>query len=112
MTASTDLNWHFACARSEMPPGGLREVTLPGGKIVLLIATEDGVFACCADCPHQETPLIEGHVEGTVLTCPVHFWQWDLKTGAPMGVAELPLPLYPVEERDGDLFIGFAATGS
>jgi toluene monooxygenase system ferredoxin subunit len=106
MTASPDSEWHYACARADLGPGDKREIELPGGKIVLLVMTDEGAFACCADCPHQETPLIEADLDGAVLTCPQHFWQWDLRSGAPLGIAELPLPTFPVEERGGALYIG------
>lgn len=106
MTALPDMDWHFACARSELAVGDRREITLPGGKVVLLVMTAEGPFASCADCPHQETPLAEADLEGTILTCPLHFWQWDLRTGEPLGIAELPLPMFAVEDRDGRLYVG------
>jgi toluene monooxygenase system ferredoxin subunit len=80
-------------------------VTLPDGRLVLLVGTDAGVFATCADCPHQDTPLVDGSVEGTILTCPVHFWQWDMRTGEPIGLAELPLPTFQVKVESGYLFV-------
>jgi toluene monooxygenase system ferredoxin subunit len=41
-----------------------------------------------AICPHQEVALCEGLFDGTVLTCHQHLWQWDIRSGAPMGIAE------------------------
>jgi len=105
MTNSDEDGWERACERSALPTGEKAEITLSDGTLILLIATEDRVFACCADCPHQDTPLIDGPVEGTVLTCPEHFWQWDLTTGEPMGIAELPLPLFETREEDGVIFV-------
>ena len=105
MTVSVEEGWAYACTREDVPPGIRLEVALPDGTPVLIVGTEAGVFACCADCPHQDTPLAEGMVEGTVLTCPVHFWQWDLRDGDPIGLAELPLPLFDVIERDGALHV-------
>jgi toluene monooxygenase system ferredoxin subunit len=40
-----------------------------------------------------------------VLTCPLHFWQWDLVDGAPLGIAELPLPVFEVREEDGEILV-------
>jgi nitrite reductase/ring-hydroxylating ferredoxin subunit len=32
-------------------------------------------------CPHQSSSLVEGELEGSVLTCRAHEWQFDVKTG-------------------------------
>ena len=74
-------------------------------------------------CPHQDVALCEGLFDGSVLTCHQHLWQWDIRTGAPMGLAEAPLERYDVSvEGDaiyvssqgalnvGELFTGIADT--
>ncbi|MEM6491452.1 MAG: Rieske 2Fe-2S domain-containing protein [Pseudomonadota bacterium] len=106
MTSSGDGEWVRACARDAIAPGDLCEIELDDGARVLLVGGDDGeVFACAADCPHQDTPLEEGDVDGATIICPVHFWQWNLRTGEAMGVAELPLPVYGVEVRGDDVFV-------
>jgi len=40
--------------------------------------------------------LCEGLFDGAVLTCHQHLWQWDIRSGAPMGLAEAPLEVYNV----------------
>ena len=104
MTASADT-WHRACAIGDVEPGDRLEVELPDGRRVLLLGAESGIVACSADCPHQDSPLCDGSLDGDVLTCPIHFWQWHLPEGAPIGLAEIPLPVYPVELREGAIFV-------
>ncbi|WJR75864.1 Rieske 2Fe-2S domain-containing protein [Bradyrhizobium sp. NP1] len=104
MTVSADI-WQPLGRLDHLEDGEKREVTLPGGKIVLLIKTEGTVHAVCADCPHQDTPLAEGSIDGTVLTCPLHFWQWDIQTGDPVGIAELPLRIFELRQEDGAWFV-------
>ncbi|MGH8599695.1 MAG: cyclic nucleotide-binding domain-containing protein, partial [Burkholderiales bacterium] len=58
-----------------------------------------------AICPHQDTPLCEGLYDGSVLTCHLHLWQWDIRNGAPIGLAEAPLQRYPVELEDDSIFV-------
>ena len=41
-------------------------------------------------------PLCEGLLNGSTLTCHMHLWQWDIRTGAPFGIAEAPLQGYPL----------------
>jgi toluene monooxygenase system ferredoxin subunit len=104
MTASAE-GWQRACAAEEVPEGALHEVELSDGRRVLLLGAASGIVACAADCPHQDSPLCDGTLEGDTLTCTIHFWQWRLPDGAPMGLAELPLPVYPVELRDGQVLV-------
>lgn len=109
MTDLAEVNWIAVCARDEVTDGDKLEVELPNGEFVLLLGVSGSVVAVCADCPHQDTPLAEGTLEGPVLTCPVHFWQWNVKTGEMMGPAELPLRRYDVREVEGQIFVRTAA---
>lgn len=51
----------------------------------------NGVFhAIDNTCPHRGGPLGEGFLDGSVVTCPWHGWQFDVTTGRspfmPVGV--------------------------
>ena len=105
MTDSADRAWAKVCNADDLVVGERREVTLPDGRLVLLVRTAHRLYACCADCPHQDTPLLDGFLDGDTLTCATHFWQWNLATGEPLGDAEMPLPLFQVKEADGNIYI-------
>ena len=98
------------CKAADVPDNGLREVEVEGG-LKLVVANAGGeYFGFQASCPHQEVPLCEGVFDGATLTCHMHLWQWDVRTGAPLGLAELPLQKYPLT-LDGDcLYLGGSAT--
>ncbi|WP_029584223.1 Rieske 2Fe-2S domain-containing protein [Bradyrhizobium sp. URHD0069] len=97
--------WQSLGKLDDLAVGEMREVALPSGKLVLLIRSESGLRACCADCPHQATPLAEGMLDGNVLTCPLHFWQWNIETGEEMGVAEAPLEIFELRQENGKWLI-------
>lgn len=99
----------FLCKRSDVPDNGMKECEAPGNIKVLVADSGGEYFACQAVCPHQDVPLCEGLYDGTVLTCHQHLWQWDIRTGAPIGLAEAPLECYRVEV-DGDSL--YLASGS
>jgi len=77
------------------------ECEAEGGLKLLVVNAGDDYFAYQAMCPHQDVALCEGLYDGSVLTCHQHLWQWDIRTGAPIGLAEAPLEGYPVQV-DGD----------
>ncbi len=65
---------------------------------VLLIHTESGeVQAVQAICPHQEVDLVDGELEGEVLTCCMHLWQFNVTTGKGINPTHAELAKYPVK---------------
>ena len=92
---------HMVCRVADVPENGLKECEAEGG-LKLVVANAGGeFFGFQAICPHQEVPLCEGMFDGATLTCHMHLWQWDVRTGAPLGIAEAPLQRYPIQ-REGD----------
>ncbi|MGD9866472.1 MAG: Rieske (2Fe-2S) protein [Hyphomicrobiales bacterium] len=102
----TDSNeWMKACPLDTLPVGEKTEAKLSDGTMVMIAHLQSGLFACCADCPHLDTPLVEADIDGDVLTCPTHFWQWKIPTGEAMGVSEMPLPVYEVKTEDDFVWV-------
>jgi nitrite reductase [NAD(P)H] small subunit len=80
-----------------------RTVTV-GGHRVAVFRTHDGFHALAAACPHRGGPLADGIVTGSCVTCPLHNWRFDLRTGA--GVGDHPgVVSYEVAERGCDLWL-------
>lgn len=65
---------------SDLPALGGLEVTVRGRRIVIF-KTPEGLFATDAECPHKGGPLAAGWVENGKVYCPLHGWDFDLKTG-------------------------------
>src|ERR1044072_7976592 len=101
----------LACSTNDVSPGGLKEVALEGGDKVLNARSGDEFFACQAMCPHQEVQLCDGLFDGSTLTCHQHLWQWDMRSGAPIGLAEAPLELYPTQVDGDSVYIVEASGG-
>src|SRR5271166_894926 len=76
-----------------------------GGRQILLVHSEAGVFACVNRCPHEGYPLSEGTLtEGCVLTCNWHNWKFNLETGATL-VGGDRLTRYPVRLEAGRVWL-------
>ncbi|MBA3753445.1 MAG: Rieske (2Fe-2S) protein [Nitrospira sp.] len=52
------------------------------GKAIALFNLDGAFYAIDNTCVHRGGPLGEGDVEGEVVTCPWHNWQFNEKTGA------------------------------
>ena len=95
----------FVCPRSQVPANGMVECAVDGGLKLLVANAGDEYFAYQAMCPHQDVALCEGLYDGSVLTCHQHLWQWDIRTGAPIGLAEAPLEGFPVEVEGESIYV-------
>ena len=95
----------FVCPRSRVPANGMVECEAEGGLKVLVANAGDEYFAYQAICPHQDVPLCEGLYDGSVLTCHQHLWQWDIRTGAAIGLAEAPLESFPVQVEGDSIYV-------
>jgi nitrite reductase/ring-hydroxylating ferredoxin subunit len=64
------------------------------------------VLACADRCPHAGAVLSEGELEGTVITCPRHGSQFDVRTGERLrGPADVDLATFPVLEEGGQIYL-------
>jgi toluene monooxygenase system ferredoxin subunit len=92
----------LVCRVQDVAERELRECQTDDGlKLVVANAGGGEFYGFQASCPHQEVPLCEGVFDGATLTCHMHLWQWDVRSGAPLGIAEAPLQKYTLT-RDGD----------
>lgn len=82
-----------------------------GDKEVLVVNGEGGVVRVFdAICPHQEYPLAEGTLEGSVLTCSMHLWQFDIGTGEGLNPTGCKLKTYAMKIEDNDVLVDLEAS--
>ena len=72
--------WIAIANTSEIAPGSAKECVV-NGRIVALFRTEEGFHAIDGICAHAGGPLADGEVNGCIVTCPWHGWQYDISTG-------------------------------
>ena len=51
------------------------------GRWLALFRIGDDHFAIDNACPHMAGPLGAGTLDGCVVTCPLHYWRIDVRTG-------------------------------
>jgi nitrite reductase (NADH) small subunit len=89
---------------AEIPAGAIREVHVAGKAIA--IANLAGEFRAIDNtCPHRGGPLGEGALEGKIVTCPWHGWQYDVTTGKVMQNPTVGVACYAVEVRGDEVFV-------
>lgn len=89
---------------AEIAPGTVHEVEI-GGKPVAVANVGGKFYAISGTCLHRGGPLGQGSLDGTVLMCPWHGWQFDVTTGKVYGNATVGVDCYPLEVRGDELFV-------
>jgi len=89
-------------AVSDVVPGCGFRVRVRGIPIAIY-RVGDAFYAMEDTCPHAGAPLSEGTLSGTVITCAVHGWDYDIRSGFRRGYEDgFPIPCFPVHiEGDG-----------
>lgn len=84
-------------AQVEDVPAGSKKVVEINGIGIILVHTNDRIFAVRNLCSHAYETLECGRVRAGWISCPVHGARFDLETGQPMNPpATMPIETYEV----------------
>ncbi len=99
-----------ACALSDLDDGKPLGVEVDDEPVVL-VRQGDEVHALRDECSHATLNLSEGEVTRKGIECWLHGSCFDLRTGQPSSLpATEPVDVYPVEIRDGDVYVDVTTT--
>jgi NAD(P)H-dependent nitrite reductase small subunit len=98
-------------ASAALPANGSSCVKL-GEAQVGLFRTAEGLFAIDNLCPHRGAPLHDGFVHDGAVTCPWHQWDFRLNDGICINIPKVRITTYPVEERDGTIWVDLGKKGA
>lgn len=95
-----------------IPAAATTEITEGCGKVVSIGDKQLAVFHCNGafyaidnTCPHRGGPLGEGDIEGTVVTCPWHGWQFDVVSGESPVNPAVQVKKYPIKLDGGVILL-------
>ncbi len=86
-----------------------RAVVRANGNVIVLFLHGGIVHAVDNRCPHMGFPLDRGSIKDGILTCHWHHARFDLCTGGTFDPWADDVRRYPVEIRDGEVFVDVAA---
>lgn len=88
---------------------GVAEGTICEAQVngkTLALANVNGTFCATSNvCPHEGGPIGEGLLEGPVVTCPWHGWQFDVTSGKLVAEDRVGLETYPVKVEGDDILV-------
>lgn len=92
------------CPLAQLPPGSAR--TASSSDLEVAVFNVDGeLYALDNACAHAGGPLAEGWVRDGTVTCPLHWWRYDLASGRRCGADRIAQATFPVEVVDGSVVV-------
>lgn len=110
MSGKRELIWHRVNEAGNVglnfvKPGKSR-ISLVNDKRVLFLRVGEELFAVDPKCPHNGAPMHAGLLQGHILACPLHRFEFDLRNGKNVSGEGYYLENYPVEIREDGLYLG------
>jgi nitrite reductase (NADH) small subunit len=93
-------------AAGDVPRLEGRRATVEGRRVAVF-RLPDGFAATDAACPHKGGPLSDGIVADDCVSCPLHNWRLNLRTGVVVG-QDVTMPIHHVVEQGGRLWVRLA----
>lgn len=93
------------CSLDDLWEGEMQVFTVAGEDVLVVNAGAGIVRAFDAVCPHQDTQLIDGTLEGRILTCPAHLWQFDVESGLGVNPTGCRMKQYPTSVSGEDVLV-------
>ena len=101
-----DATYERVCRAAEIAKGTLAAFDVNGTPIAVAHCDDGSYHAVYDECSHQQVELSQGELDGCTVECLLHSSRFDLRTGEPTGPPAVePVPVYPVEVRDGDIYV-------
>ena len=103
------LEWIAVATLDDLWEGEMTDVQV-GDELILLVHLNGGdIRAYQGYCPHQKTALADGKLDGYILTCAAHSWQFNLSTGEGVNPKRCQLHRYQAKVQDETIFVGIAS---
>lgn len=100
--AQPEVQWVPVLRAEEVPAGEARVVNLENTQVALF--NVGGEFLATANaCVHQGGYLGDGFLDGEVVICPLHGWQFNVRSGACLTRSDKGVRTYEVRVREGQV---------
>ena len=101
------MAWHHVDLPNPLASGEKTTARIED-KEILVCRVDERYFALASRCTHSAWPLVDEPIQGMEIVCTLHGTRFDLRDGCPTsGPASKPLATFPIELRNGELYVSF-----
>jgi nitrite reductase (NADH) small subunit len=98
------MSWITVAKRDEIAPG-TGKMVMAQSKVLALFNL-NGEFYCLDNtCAHRGGPIGQGDVDETIVTCPWHGWQYDIRTGISPWDENAKVQTFPVKVEEEEVMV-------
>jgi nitrite reductase/ring-hydroxylating ferredoxin subunit len=102
--------FYEVCTEDELPAVGRGKRFEVEGYDLCIFNLNGTLHASGDACPHERVSLGDGAtLDGEIITCGAHRWEFNVVTGECLEDASFPLRKFPVGRKDGVIYVGFPA---
>ena len=104
MAQVPEAKWVRIAKLADCPPGSACEL-VADDTMIALYNVGGQLYALDGVCPHQGGPLGKGCLQGAIVTCPWHGWQFDVTTGQHQLNPRLHQPTFAVRVEEDEVWV-------
>jgi nitrite reductase/ring-hydroxylating ferredoxin subunit len=104
MDERSSMEWIYVLDEATLLDGHMVPA-YPKGVNVVMARVGGVVYALSGKCVHMACPLFTGQLNGYIITCRCHDWQYDIRTGKFLDAPELGLTMYSIKSEEGKVFV-------
>jgi nitrite reductase/ring-hydroxylating ferredoxin subunit len=94
------------CKLGDVVDNEMRAFQVTGVTWPVIVTRVDGeLLACPGVCPHEDVALWNGDLTGSVITCPGHAYEFDMRTGTCKHDRDLELRRYKITVVGDELWV-------
>lgn len=97
--------WIPVIEKKEIKQESIRAIFPKGLGLLLIRKSGNEIYVLSNKCPHMACPLSAGTLEGYILKCPCHDWQFDIRTGELLEAPEIRILIYEHKLSDGRIWV-------
>lgn len=98
------MAWHRVAKVTDLKDGEAQTAQLEGHSVAVF-RLKGKFYAMDNRCPHRGGPLADGHLEGDLVTCPWHAWQFDVTSGKCENAPEFGQTCYATKVEKDELWV-------
>ena len=96
--------WKKIAEKNEIASGKGKAFKIDEKQIAIF--NQDGYHALDDLCVHQDGSIAGGKLDGDIIECPLHFWHYNIKTGALKDyIKDVKLQTYSVQVKDDGIYV-------
>jgi len=104
-TCAASLEWVAVDTLDNLWEGEMTDVQVGDEHVLVVRLAGNDVRVYQGHCPHQKMLLADGKLDGNILTCAAHLWQFNVSTGQGVNPESCQLHRYQSKIQDSTIFV-------